>query len=111
MKTIEELKKEQYDLKAKLHEVIEFTNSKEFFELSSRERNLVGQQRAGIEMYLNALTNRIFNKDDSVFDSSSLLWPMMLGGIYSGSSGLNNPDYWKDQLRESDFEAKEGEDE
>ena len=43
MKTVEELKQEQYDLKAKLHEVIELTNSKEYFELSPREKGLIGK--------------------------------------------------------------------
>ena len=111
MKTVEELKQEQYDLKAKLHEVIELTNSKEYFELSPREKGLIGQQRAGMEMYLNALTNRIYSKDDFSFDASSLLWPMMMGSMFSSSSGFSGTGYLKDQLKVSDFEAKEGEDE
>ena len=111
MKTIEELKIEQSELKAKLHEVVEYINSEEYFELSPREKGLIGQQRAGMEMYLNALTNRIYSKDDFSFDASSLLWPMMMGSMFSSSSGFSSTGYLKDQLKVSDFETKEGEDE
>lgn len=86
MKTIEELKQEQYDLKARLHEVIEFTNSSEYFKMSPREKGLIGQQRAGMEMYLNALTNRIFSKDEYSFDATSLMGAMLLGNIWNGFS-------------------------
>ena len=86
MKTIEDLKQEQYDLKAKLHEMIEFINGEEFFKLSPREKSLVGQQRSGMEVYLNALTNRIYCADDFSFDPSSAMWPMLLGSMFSSSS-------------------------
>ena len=109
MKTIEELKQEQYDLKARLHEVIEFTNSNEYFELSPREKGLIAQQRAGIEMYLNALTNRIYSAEDYSFDASTLLWPMMLGNLFNSSSFGGNS--LKDSLNESDFEATKEKDE
>ena len=99
MKTLKELKKEQYDLKAKLHEVVEFINSEEYFNLSPREKGLICQQRGGMEMYLNALTNRIYSKDDYSYDSSSILWPMLFGNMLCGS--MLSP---KSNLKESDFE-------
>jgi hypothetical protein len=111
MKTIEELKIEQSELKAKLHELVEIINSEEYFGLSPREKGLLGQQRAGMEMYLNALTNRIYSKDDYSFDASSLLWPMMMGTMFSSSSGFGSTGYLKDQLKVSDFETKEEQDE
>ena len=83
MKGIEELKQEQYDLKAKLHEVIEFINSEEYFSLSQREKSLISQQRAGMEVYLNALTNRIYGMDVFSFDASSTMWAMLLGNIFN----------------------------
>ena len=48
MKSIEDLKKEQYDAKAKLHELIEVMNSEDFYKLSSSEMSLIGQQRTGL---------------------------------------------------------------
>ena len=83
MKTVEELKQEQHDLKARLHEVVEIINSKEYFELSPREKGLIGQQRAGMEMYLNALTNRIYSKDEYSFDSSNLFMLPLLSSMFS----------------------------
>ena len=107
MKTVEELKQEQYDLKAKLHEIVEFTNSEEYFALSPREKGLIGQQRAGMEVYLNALTNRIYSKEEYSFDASSLLWPMVMGSMFTSSSGFGSTSALKDSLKESDFETKE----
>ena len=77
MKNLKELKREQYSLKAKLHEVIELINSEEYFTLSSREKSLISQQRTGMEIYLNALTNRLYGKDTFSMDSSSLLFPFL----------------------------------
>lgn len=111
MKSTEELKKEQYDLKAKLHEVIEFINSEEYFTLSSRVKGLIGQQRVGMEMYLNALTNRIYCEESYSFDVSSTIWPMMLGSMFSSSSFSTTPSKATDMLKESDFETKEKQDE
>ena len=79
MKSIKELKQEQYDLKAKLHEVIEFMNGEHYFALSPREKGLLGQQRMGMEIYLNALTNRIYGEDNYSFDMSSAVLPLMAG--------------------------------
>ena len=91
MKSIEELKKEQYDAKAKLHELIETINSEEYFSLSPKEKGLISQQRIGMEMYLNSLTNRVYNKDDGSFDVSSAMWPLLMSSMFtypnaSGSS-------------------------
>ena len=60
MKSIEELKEEQYDLKAKLHEMIEFINSQDYFTLSTEERLVINIQMAGMELYLSCLTQRIY---------------------------------------------------
>ena len=110
MKTIEELKQEQYDLKAKLHEIVELVNGEEYFNLSPREKSLIYQQRAGMEMYLNALTNRIYSKDEYSFDASALMGTMLLSNIFNSSSSSGTP--LKDNLKESDFEStKEEEDE
>ena len=62
MKSIKELKQEQYDLKAKLHEVIEFMNGEEYFVLTSQEKSFVEQQKLGMEVYLSALTSRIYGR-------------------------------------------------
>lgn len=111
MKSIEELKKEQYDLKAKLHEVVEFINGEEYFALSPREKGLIGQQRAGMEMYLNALTNRIYSKDEYSFDSTSAMMVPLIMNMFSGGCGFGSPcsSEMKDKLEDSDFTEKDEE--
>lgn len=73
MKNIEELKQEQYGLKARLHGMIEFINSKDYFALSSEEKTIISIQMAGMELYLNCLTQRIYGNmydlEESDFES------------------------------------------
>ncbi len=112
MKSIEELKQEQYDLKAKLHEVIELINSEQYYELSDGEKGIINQQRVGMELYLSCLTKRIYGNMDNP-DTSNLLWLTMLYGMFNTSSGFgSDTGYLKDQLKASDFDGlKEEEDE
>ena len=109
MKSIEELKQEQYDLKAKLHELIEFINSEEFFALSPREKGLIGQQRSGMEKYLNALTNRLYGLDVFSFDASTAMWPMLLGSMLGGSSFGSPSANAAEDLKKVIEESKESE--
>lgn len=104
MKTKEELKQEQYDLKARLHEVIELINSEEYYSLHDEEKALINQQRTGMELYLSCLTKRIYGDSGSV-DTRNLLWMTMLYGMFNSSGGFgSNTGYLKDALKESDFE-------
>jgi len=107
MRTIEELKQEQYDAKAKLHELVELINSDEFYGLSQSRKNIIGQRRMALEVYLNSLTKEIYDSEGSTFDMSSAVWPMLMSGIFSSSSsfgstsGAYKP---KEALSEKDFE-------
>lgn len=65
MKNIEKLKEEQQELKERLKRLIDFMNSEEFFTVPDGEKSLLNSQRAGMEMYLNALTNRIYSDVNS----------------------------------------------
>lgn len=86
MKDIELLKSEQKELKEKLIEVINFTNSEEYYSLSASEKNLIGQQRAGMEIYLTALTNRIYGNEGNSFGGISTTLPLLLSMFSSYSS-------------------------
>lgn len=113
MKTIEELKIEQSELKAKLHEVVEYINSEEYFKLPDGERGLINQQRVGMELYLSCLTKRIYG-DPSSPDAHNMIWLSMLWGMFNTPSTLGKPDskdYLNDILKESDFKTKEESDE
>lgn len=109
MKNIEELKKEQSELKEKLHRIVELVNSEEYFKLPDGEKGLINQQRVGMELYLSCLTKRIYGNSNSP-DTSNLIWLSMLYGMFNTSSGFGSPsstEYLKDQLKESNFETKE----
>ena len=108
MKSIDELKQEQYDLKEKLHEVVELINSENYFKLSEGERGLISQQRVGMELYLSCLTKRIYGSPNST-DASNMIWLSMLWGMFNTPSvgKSDSKDYLNNILKESDFETKE----
>lgn len=105
MKSIKELKEEQYDLKAKLHEIIELINSEQYYELSDGEKALINQQRVGMELYLSCLTKRVYGSPEAT-DTSNLLWLTMLYGMFNTSSGFgtsSNIDYLKKELDKTEL--------
>ena len=108
MKTVEELKKEQFDAKAKLHELVEFVNSEEYYTLTQSEKNIIGQRRIALEMYLNSLTKNIYDKEGSTFDVSSTMWPLLMSNMFSSSSfssseeSLKSKDFLSDRIYECD---------
>lgn len=113
MESIEEMKQEQYGLKARLHGIIELVNSEEYYSLTDKEKALINQQRTGMELYLSCLTKRIYGDSDSP-DTNNLVWLSMLYGMFNTSFGFGSSSstgYLKDQLKESDFETKEDTDE
>jgi hypothetical protein len=111
MKTVEELKQEQYDAKAKLHEMVEFINSEEYYSLSQSEKNIIGQRRVALEMYVNSLTRSIYDKDGSSYDASSAIFPLLMSSIFTSSSfgSSSNLDSLKKQLEEEDFKVESDE--
>ena len=107
MKSLEELKKEQYDAKAKLHELVELINSDEFYDLSQSRKNIIGQRRMALEVYLNSLTKEIYDSEGSTFDMSSAIWPMLMSSIFTSSSSFGNTsgaNKLKEEFSEKDFE-------
>lgn len=86
MKNIEKLKEEQQELKERLKRLIDFMNSEDYFSIPEGERSLLSQQRAGMEMYLNALTNRLYSNVSYTGPDSSTLLTIMLGMLSMPSS-------------------------
>jgi hypothetical protein len=114
MKDIESLKKEQYDAKAKLHEIIELINGEEYYILTPSEKSLIAQQRVGLEIYLGSLTKQLYDKDGCSFDASSAMWPLLMSNMFTSSSGFgpsSSLESLKKQLEEEDFEVKKEYDE
>lgn len=55
---------EQKELKDKLIKLVEFINSKKFYELSENNRKLLHSQKIAMELYLNILSVRIYEDID-----------------------------------------------
>ena len=106
MKTIEELKKEQYDLKATLHDLVEFMSGEEYFTLNEVERKMYNNLKIGIEMHLKCLSILVYED----LDNPTTLIPdfgwigLMIGTFMTPS--INMP-YVKTELKETDFETQE----
>ena len=110
MKDIESLKREQAETKSKLVDVIEFINSEEYYSLTQSEKNIMGQRRIALEMYLNSLTKGIYDKEGSTFDTSSAMWPLLMSSLFTGLGGPVSSSAASDlkkQLEEDDFKAGE----
>lgn len=84
MKDLEKLKIEQVDLKEKLLRLIDFVNSEEYSTLDVTEKGLLTNQRVGMEIYLNALTQRIYGINDGKFES---MLPLLMMTMLSSPFG------------------------
>jgi hypothetical protein len=89
MKNIEKLKEEQQELKERLKRLIDFMNSEEFFTVPDGEKSLLNSQRAGMEMYLNALTNRIYAEPGIAGFSSSFMLPLMMSVLNTSTFSIS----------------------
>lgn len=75
----ESLLAEQTLLKVRLTKLISFINSKDFYQIDETQQRLLNKQRIGMEIYLNALTTRIFGKEDeSQTCTSDSFLPLLL---------------------------------
>lgn len=102
MTNIEELKKKQPEYKESLQEVIDFINSKEYFDLPQREKNLVSQYRMGLEMSVNALSNLTYG-DMFTFDSGiSMMLPLLMSSMTNSFGTSSGAEYLKKELEEDD---------
>lgn len=108
MKTIEELKQEQFDVKARLHELVEFMNGEEYFSLNETRRKMYNNLKVGIEMHLKCLSIMVHEDlDNPVTIVPDFGWIGLMLGTFMGSS-FNVPSF-KSELKESDFETSKEE--
>lgn len=84
----EKVKEEHVQLKERLAELVDFINSEEYYKLGDSERQLISTQRTGMEMYLNALSVRLWGDISSVNPLSSSLMSLMLSSMLSSSYGF-----------------------
>lgn len=92
------LKIEQVELKDKLLKLIDYINSDEFYKLSAGEKKLISQQRAGMEMYLDAVTKRIYGDESTGIDSNSIWLTLIMGMLAIPSTPPPFPDETKEKI-------------
>ena len=85
----EKLFEEHSQLKERLSSLVDFTNSEEYYKLTDAEKSLMASQRTGMEMYLNALSVRLWG-NMNVFNPTSSLMPLLLSMMFPASLNSNN---------------------
>lgn len=84
----EKVREEHAQLKERLAELVDFINSEEYYKLSDSEKQLIATQRTGMELYLNALSVRLWGNTQSVSPLSSSLMSLMLSSMFTSSYGF-----------------------
>lgn len=109
MKSIDELKQAQYELKAKLHELVEFMNSEEYFTLNETRKKMYGNLKIGTEIHLKCLSIMVYEDlDNPVTIVPDFGWlGLMMGTFMTPSFSVPST---KTELKESDFETSKEED-
>lgn len=87
MKDLEKLKIEQVELKEKLLRLIDFMQSEEYSTLDATEKGLLANQRAGMEVYLNALTQRIYGLNEVRVET---MLPIMMMSLLGSPFGIKS---------------------
>lgn len=87
MKNLEKLKIEQVELKEKLLRLIDFMHSEEYSTLDETEKGLLASQRAGMEVYLNALTQRIYGLNEARVET---MLPIMMMSLLGSPFGIRS---------------------
>lgn len=72
----ERLQEERKELKAKFIKLIEFINSAEFYRLSDKYQQVLRNQKAVMEEYLNILNLRTYENIDSLAITDLTLIPL-----------------------------------
>lgn len=81
----ERLIKERDELKEKFIELVEFINSKKFYELSPNNKQVLKNQKIVMELYLSVLNMRVFEDIDKIV-VPDLGFIQMMGQALSGNS-------------------------
>lgn len=102
----ERLIKEQKELKERVVKLVDFMNSEEFFKLSEKYRQVLINQKIGMDIYLNALNTRVFD-DIEKANVPNLGFLGMFGSIMTNPFGGNVPDISKPNIQDGKEEKEE----
>lgn len=101
------LEQEHAQLKERLVELVDFINSEEFYKQNEVDKQLIATQRSGMEMYLNALSLRLWGKNECNPSMSSML-PLLISTMLMPSFSSPSPSstYLGDALKKDGEEQK-----
>lgn len=101
------LEQEHAQLKERLAELVAFINSEEYYKENDVEKQLIATQRSGMEMYLNALSLRLWGKNECNPSMSSML-PLLMSTMLMPTFGSPSPSatYLGDALKKDEEEQK-----
>lgn len=81
---IENLIKEQAELKEKMLKLMEFINSEKFYELSDNNKQLLKNQKTAMELYLSTLNMRLFEDIDNIM-VPDLSMIQLMGNVFGNT--------------------------
>lgn len=87
----EKMEQEHAQLKERLRELTDFINSEEYYKLSETEKQLIAAQRSGMEVYINALSIRLWGKDNTNGAFSPSLLGLVTSMLFAPSFGSPLP--------------------
>lgn len=91
----EKMELEHAQLKERLQELTDFINSEEYFKLSESEKQLIAAQRSGMEVYINALSIRLWGKGNTNGAFSPSLLGLVTSLMFAPSFGSPMPEVAK----------------
>lgn len=83
----EKMEQEQAQLKERLRELTDFINSEGYYKLSDAEKQLIATQRSGMEVYINALSIRLWGNGNTTGAFSPSLLGLMTSMMFTPSFG------------------------
>lgn len=99
------MEKEHAQLKERLRELTDFINSEEYYKQSEAEKQLIAAQRSGMEVYINALSIRLWGKGNTNGSFSPSLLGLITSMMFAPSFGSPMPEVPK--IPEKEEEEKE----
>ncbi len=82
---------EHAELKERLRELTDFINSEEYYKLSEAEKQLIATQRSGMEVYINALSIRLWGNGNTNGSFSPSLLGLMTSMMFTPSFSSTMP--------------------
>lgn len=87
----EKMLQEHSQLKERLQELTDLINSEDYYKLSEAEKQLIATQRSGMEVYINALSIRLWGNENASGAHSPSLLGLVTSMLFAPSFGCPMP--------------------